>query len=331
MNVQIQVHRAPVLVDPKLRSAGNVNKGVDSRDWAPQLARMAVARAEGRDRTASIQRVFLGLLAANLVVVGTKIAIGVSAGSLSVISDAVHSSVDAFNNILFIILMRYAGAEADANHPYGHGKFEVLGALTIVVFLAVASFELLKSAVGRLMAQAPAPVLTGLDLSLLAGTLAINLWVAWFESRKGREHSSDLLLADAAHTRVDVLITVGVIAGSVLSRAGVRHVDPIVALAVVLLVGRVSYQILRRGVPVLVDQAAQEPDVVRRSAEGVDGVSSAHDIRSRLAAGVAFAELTIKVSGRLPVDEAHEIADAVEHRLKDELKLDRVVVHIEPR
>jgi len=292
---------------------------------------MAVARAEGRDRTASIQRVFLGLLAANLVVVGTKIAIGVSAGSLSVISDAVHSSVDAFNNILFIILMRYAGAEADANHPYGHGKFEVLGALTIVVFLAVASFELLKSAVGRLMAQAPAPVLTGLDLSLLAGTLAINLWVAWFESRKGREHSSDLLLADAAHTRVDVLITVGVIAGSVLSRAGVRHVDPIVALAVVLLVGRVSYQILRRGVPVLVDQAAQEPDVVRRSAEGVDGVSSAHDIRSRLAAGVAFAELTIKVSGRLPVDEAHEIADAVEHRLKDELKLDRVVVHIEPR
>ncbi len=291
---------------------------------------MAVARTAGRDRTVSIQRVFLGLLAANLVVVGAKIVVGVSAGSLSVISDAVHSSVDALNNILFIILMRYAGAEADANHPYGHGKFEVLGALGIVIFLAVASFELLKSAVGRLVAQAPSPRLTGLDLWLLAGTLAINLWVAWLESRKGREYSSDLLLADAAHTRVDVMITTGVIAGSVLSRAGVRHVDPIVALAVVLLIGRVAYQILRRGVPVLVDQAAQEPEAVRRSAEGVDGVHSAHDIRSRLAAGVAYAELTIKVSGQLPVDEAHDIADAVEHRLKEDLKLDRVVVHIEP-
>jgi len=291
---------------------------------------MASARAAGRDRTVSIQRVFLGLLAANLVVVGAKIAIGVSAGSLSVISDAVHSSVDAINNVLFITLMRYAGAEADENHPYGHGKFEVLGALGIVIFLAVASFELLKSAIGRLLAQAPTPHLTALDLWLLAGTLAINLWVAWIESVKGREFASDLLLADAAHTRVDVMITVGVIAGSVLSRYGVRHVDPIVALLIVLLIGRVAYQILRRGVPVLVDQAAQEPDAVRQAAERVEGVRSAHDIRSRLAAGVAFAELTIKVAGHLPVDEAHDIADAVEHRLKDDLKLDRVVVHVEP-
>jgi len=291
---------------------------------------MASARAAGRDRTASIQRVFFGLLAANLVVVGAKIVVGVSAGSLSVISDAVHSSVDALNNIVFIILMRYAGAEADANHPYGHGKFEVLGALGIVILLAVASFELLKSAVARLVAQAPTPHLTGLELGVLAGTLAVNLWVAWVESSKGRQFASDLLLADAAHTRVDVMITTGVIVGSVLSRFGVRHVDPIVALLVVLAIGRVSYQILRRGVPVLVDQAAQEPDTVRQAAERVDGVRSAHDIRSRLAAGVAFAELTIKVAGHLPVDEAHDIADAVEHRLKDDLKLDRVVVHVEP-
>jgi len=291
---------------------------------------MAVAGAPGRDRTASIQRVFLGLLAANLVVVGAKVAIGVQAGSLSVISDAIHSSVDAFNNIVFVVLMRYAGAEADAEHPYGHGKFEVLGALGIVIFLAVASLELLKGAVGRLVAQAPPPRLTALELWLLVGTLGINLWVAWFEARKGRQYASDLLLADAAHTRVDVIITTGVILGSLLSRAGVRHVDPIVTLAVVVMIARVAWQILKRGVPVLVDRAAHEPEAVRRAAEGVTGVHSAHDIRSRLAAGVTFAELTIKVAGRLPVDEAHDIADAVERRLKDDLKLDRVVVHIEP-
>ena len=291
---------------------------------------MAVAGASGRDRTASIQRVFLGLLTANLVVVGAKVAIGIRADSLSIISDAIHSSVDAFNNIVFVVLMRYAGAEADAEHPYGHGKFEVLGALGIVIFLAVASLELLKGAIGRLVAQSPPPQLTALDLWLLFGTLCINLWVAWFEARKGRQYTSDLLLADAAHTRVDVMITTGVILGSLLSRAGVRHVDPIVTLAVVVMIARVAWQILKRGVPVLVDRAAHEPEAVRRAAEGVTGVHSAHDIRSRLAAGVTFAELTIKVSGRLPVDEAHDIADAVERRLKDDLKLDRVVVHIEP-
>ena len=291
---------------------------------------MAVASVAARDRTASIQRVFLGLLVANLAVVGAKVVIGVSAGSLSVISDGIHSSVDAFNNIVFMILMRYAGAEADANHPYGHGKFEVLGALIIVIFLAVASIELLKEAIGRLLHPVAPPSLDGLQLGLLAGTLLVNLWVAWFEARKGRALASDLLLADAAHTRVDVMITTGVIAGSVVSRLGVHNVDALVTLAVVAMIVRVAYQILRRGVPVLVDQAAHEPDVVRTSAEGVAGVRAATDIRSRLAAGVAFAELTIKVDGTLAVDRAHDIADAVERRLKDDLKLDRVVVHVEP-
>ena len=291
---------------------------------------MAVARAVGRNRTASIQRVFLALLVANLAVVGAKLAIGISAGSLSVIGYAVHSSVDAFNNIVFAVLMRYAGAAADENHPYGHGKFEVLGALGIVIFLAVASVELLKSAVARLLANAPPPDLTTLDLGLLGSTLAVNTWVAWFEARKGREFASDLLLADAAHTRVDVLITIGVIAGGILSRARVPHVDPLITCAIVVLIARVSWQILRRGVPVLVDQAAHEPDVVRRAAEGVVGVRAAYDIRSRLAAGIAFAELTIGVSGQLAVDEAHDISDAVEQRLKEDLRLDRVVVHIEP-
>jgi cation diffusion facilitator family transporter len=291
---------------------------------------MAVARAIGRDRTASIQRVFLGLLGANLAVVGAKLAIGIGSGSLSVIGDAIHSSVDAFNNIVFTILMRYAGAEADANHPYGHGKFEVLGALGIVIFLAVASLELIKSAVARLAAGAAPPHITTLGLWLLGGTLAVNGWVAWYEARKGHELSSDLLLADAAHTRVDVMITVGVILGAFLSRAHVPHVDPVVALAIVVMIVRVAWQILRRGVPVLVDQAAHEPDILQRSAEGVDGVRSAYDIRSRLAAGVAFAELTIGVSSALAVDEAHAISDAVERRLKEDLKLDRVVVHIEP-
>ncbi len=291
---------------------------------------MAVASVAARDRTASIQRVFLGLLVANLAVVGAKIIVGIKAGSLSVISDGIHSSVDAINNIVFIILMRYAGAEADANHPYGHGKFEVLGALGIVIFLAVASFELLKNAIGRLAAGAPPPNLTALDLWVLGGTLFINLWVAWYEARKGRALASDLLLADAAHTRVDVMITTGVIVGGILSRASVPHVDAIITIAVVVLIVRVAYQILKRGVPVLVDQAAHEPDIVRSAAEGVAGVRAATDIRSRLAAGVGFAELTIKVDGSLAVDQAHHIADAVERRLKDDLKLDRVVVHVEP-
>jgi cation diffusion facilitator family transporter len=281
-------------------------------------------------RATAIQRVFAGLLVANLAVVAAKVVIGVRAGSLSVLGDAIHASVDALNNVLFILLMRVAGSAPDADHPYGHGKFEVLGALGIVVFLSVACFELLKGAVERLIARAPSPFLTNTDLVLLAFTLAINIWVAWYEARRGRALSSELLLADAAHTRADVLITVGVMLGGVLARLGVRHVDPIFAMIITILIFRIGYQIVRRAVPILVDEVAREPDKIRAAAEGVDGVSSAYAIRSRSAAGVVFAELTIGVQGQLAVARAHEIADAVEGRLKADLAMDEVVVHIEP-
>lgn len=281
-------------------------------------------------RSVAIQRVFLGLLIANLAVVGAKVVIGTRTGSLSVLGDAIHASVDALNNIIFIALMRVAGSAPDEDHPYGHGKFEVLGALGIVVFLSVSCFELLKGAAGRLVSGAPSPILTNFDLAILGATLAVNMWVAWYEASRGRALGSELLLADAAHTRADVFITMGVIGGGVLARAGVQHVDPVLAIVITFLIVRIGYQIVRRAVPILVDEVAREPGKIRATAEGVPGVEAAYHIRSRSAAGVIFAELTIGVAGALAVERAHEIADAVETRLKNDLSLDEVVVHIEP-
>lgn len=288
------------------------------------------APAASPGRSSAIRRVFLGLLAANIAVVAAKAVIGARAGSLAVLGDAVHSSVDAINNVLFMALMRVAGRAPDEDHPYGHTKFEVLGALAIVIFLSVSCFELLKGAIGHLVHAGAPPAFTGPDLALIAATLAVNVWVAWYEARRGRELDSDLLLADAAHTRADVFITIGVLAGAALSRRGVPYVDPVIAIVVTGLIARIGWQILRRAVPTLVDQVARAPDAIRRSAESVDGVRSAYDIRSRSAAGVVFAELTIGVTGSMPVEHAHAIADAVEDRLRNELKLDQVVVHIEP-
>lgn len=281
-------------------------------------------------RAAGIQRVFLGLLAANLAVVGAKLVIGIRSGSLAVLGDAIHASSDAINNGIFIALTRLASSAPDANHPYGHGKFEVLGALGIVIFLSVSCFELLKGAIGRMLTGGAQPLLTGRDLSLLAMTLLVNLWVTWFEARRGRALESQLLLADAAHTRADVFITAGVIAGALLARSGVPHVDAGIAIIIAGLIVRAGYQIFRRAVPVLVDEVARQPEAIKASAERVDGVRSAYAIRSRSAAGVVFAELTIGVPGQLAVKRAHEIADAVEERLKSDLDLDQVVVHIEP-
>jgi cation diffusion facilitator family transporter len=278
-----------------------------------------------------VRRVLRGLLIANLAVVAAKATIGAFANSLAVVGDAVHSSIDAVYNILGLIVIHLASRAPDEDHPYGHRKFETLGALGICVVLVVTSFELARSAINRLAAGGQLVQLTDLGLALLLGTLAINVLVAWYENRQGQLLQSELLIADAAHTRTDVFITIGVLIGMIFSRQGHLWVDPAVAIAVALLILRVAYQILRRVVPVLVDERAIPEPTIRRSAQAVDGVISAYGIRSRGGkSGVRFAEVTIAVDPHANVADAHAIADAVEERLKKDLELEEVTVHVEP-
>lgn len=291
---------------------------------------MTPARAPARERATEIQRVLLGLLVANLAVVGAKFAIGIASGSLAVLGDAVHSSVDAMNNVLGLAIIGVAARAPDEDHPYGHTKFETLGALAIVMFLSISWFELVRGAVSRLLVGAPTLDISPLQLGVLVATLAINTAVAWYETRRGQELESDLLLADAAHTRADVLVTLGVLASVLLSRAGLAIADPVVALVVAAVVLYLAWRIAARSVPVLVDQHALPAASIRGVAESVHGVHSAYAIRSRGAPGRTFAELTIAVDGSASVESAHKIADTVEDRLRSELKLHEIVVHVEP-
>ena len=284
------------------------------------------------DRAAAVRRVLWGLLAANIAVVVAKGFIGLTAGSLAVLGDALHSGVDAFNNVLGIVVVGVAAKAPDEEHPYGHGKFETLGALTIVGFMSITCFELVRDAVDRLVAARAAPVLTDLQLATLLVTLGVNVAVAWYENRRGRELQSDLLLADAAHTRSDVFITIGVLIGLLFARRGLWWVDPALALLIALFIVRIAYHIFRRAVPVLVDATAIPTGTIRALAESVEGVRGAYGIRSRggEAAAARYAEVTIAVDGTANVAAAHAIADQVEARLKQDLNLSEVTVHVEP-
>jgi cation diffusion facilitator family transporter len=284
------------------------------------------------DRAAAVRRVLTGLLVANLAVVAAKAFIGLSTGSLAVLGDGLHSGIDALNNVLGIVVVGVASKAPDEDHPYGHGKFETLGALIIVGFMSITCFELVRDAVGRIATARPAPLLTDLQLGVLLATLAINVAVAWYENRRGRELGSDLLIADAAHTRADVFITVGVLVGLLFSRSGFWWVDPALAIVIAVFIVRIAYRIFRRAVPVLVDASALPTGTIRAVAESVDGVRGAYSIRSRGGdeSSIRYAEVTIAVDGSANVTAAHAIADQVEERLKQDLKLAEVTVHVEP-
>jgi cation diffusion facilitator family transporter len=283
-----------------------------------------------RERSSRVRRVLGGILVANIVVVIVKFTVGINTNSLAVFGDALQSSVDSANNLVAIFVVRVAAKAPDEDHPYGHAKFETLGALLIALLLALSIFELVRGAVARLLSGAPPLNVSGFALGLLVFTLVVNIGVVWIETRAGRRLQSDLLLADALHTRTDVFITLGVLAGLALARAGLAWADPALALAVAALVGRAGYQILRRSIPTLVDERAFDQSTIQREAEEIAGVVSAYSIRSRHAGDRRFAELTIAVDGQSNVANAHRIADQVEERLRDRLELDEVTVHVEP-
>lgn len=271
------------------------------------------------------------ILVLNAVVVAAKVAVGLRTDSLSVLGAALESGFDMLNNVVGIALVGVAARGPDEDHPYGHEKFETLGALAIVGFLSISCFELLREGV-RYMVVGRAPRSPSLaELLVIIATMGVNLVVVWYERRRGRQLNSAFLLADAAHTGSDIYVTAAALASLLLARAGLGFIDPVLAIAVALVIAWNGYQIVRGTVPVLVDERAVEAAEIRRLLSAIPGISDVPSVRSRaMASGVLFAEVTICVDAETTVEEAHRIADAVEERLADKLGASEVTVHVEP-
>ncbi|MFN0084875.1 MAG: cation diffusion facilitator family transporter [Blastocatellia bacterium] len=280
-----------------------------------------------------IQRVLVLTLVLNLSVVIGKMVAGLLAGSLSVISDAIHSSVDSINNIVGLVVMRFATAEADDDHPYGHGKFETLAAFVIAGFLFVTCYQLGGSALRRLLGgPSPAPEITSLTIGVMIATIVINIIVAVYERREGIRLKSDFLIADAIHTRSDVVVSASILVGLLFVRQGYVWLDSVLTLGVAVVIAWNGYQIFKSTVPILVDAAPVPADQIAGIVEKVAGVHSVHDIRSRGRAGEMFIEMCLHISPEIEQDHvrAHEITEIIEHRLEQEFGRVHATIHVEP-
>ena len=235
------------------------------------------------------------------------------------------------NNVIAMLLVALAARGPDEDHPYGHDKFETLGALMIVGFLSISCFEILRTAVTQLVHPQLPNAPTSFELLLLGSTAFVNLIVVWYERRKGRQLGSALLLADAAHTGGDIFVTVLAFISLLLTRVGYGRADPWLAIVVALIIGWSGYQILRVTVPILVDQRAVDGSELRRLVAAIPGITGVPNVRSRTSAsGVLFAEVTILCDGALSVAESHQLADAAEAAIRDTLGTADVTVHVEP-
>jgi cation diffusion facilitator family transporter len=138
------------------------------------------------DNRSEVSKVLTITLLLNLLVMGLKAWVGWWTGSLSLLADALHSVTDSANNVLGLVASRFASPEPDRDHPYGHQKFDAVGALAISAFLGIACFEILQGAVERLFSPSQEVKMSAPVLWLLLIVLGVNIFVAFYERHVGR-------------------------------------------------------------------------------------------------------------------------------------------------
>jgi cation diffusion facilitator family transporter len=279
-----------------------------------------------------VRRVLWITLALNLAVCAIKAVVGLWTGSLAVLADALHSLTDGANNVLGLIVTRWSATPADREHPYGHQKFEAMGALAIAALLGIACFEVVKAAVTRLLDDSPRLVaMDAASLGLLVLVLATNIFVATYERRAGRKLNSPLLLADAEHTFGDIWITLGVLLGAIgLWSLGWQWLDLALAVPVAGAVLWSGWKVLRGNLPWLVDAIAIAPESIEQLALSVPGVVDCHDVASRgLIGRQVFVEMHLVTDAR-DVETSHRITEEIERKLMERFGPVHATIHVEP-
>lgn len=294
-----------------------------SRKWIDDGYRTPELRDVGKIRWVLVITMLL-----NFVATAVKLVAGFATGALSVVADGLDSFFDGVSNLVGLVGLNIASKPADADHPYGHRKFETIAALIIAFLLFLTSWQLLLTAWDRWWSDA-IPEINIWTVVAMGVAMIIQAGTSFYELHQGRRLQSEVLIADALHTRASILISLSVLGGLVLVNFGFPKADPILAAFVALMIAKIGVDILRETLPVLVDRAAFDPSQIAGIVDDVGGIESFHKVRSRGAAGSASIDMHIRVAPEKTVREANAVADEVRRRLLAMDGVNDVTIHIE--
>lgn len=253
-------------------------------------------------RVAAISIVASGSMAA------IKFAVGVAIGSLALISEALHSSVDFVATVITWLVVRVSGRPADDEHHYGHGKIESLSALGVIAMLYVLAGGILVQAYGHLREGAAPPTLSVLPFVVLLADIAVNFWRARALHRAARDTQSHALAADALHFASDVLGSGAVIVGLALSGLGYAWGDAAAAIGVAVIISLLGLRLARTTVETLLDRA---PEGVAEKATAalaaIPGIVDIERLRVRMVGATYFIDAAVHVPRTYPIDRIEAI------------------------
>jgi cation diffusion facilitator family transporter len=280
-------------------------------------------------------------VASNSVLVVFKLIVGLLIGSVSVLSEAIHSGMDLIAALIAFFAVRMAGRAADEEHPFGHTKVENMSAAIEALLIFAAAVWIIIEAVRRLIHPHPLETV-GWGVGVMLVSTIANLIVSQMLFKVGKETDSAALTADAWHLRTDVYTSVGVVAGLGIIWLGgfffpgldLTWLDPVVAIAVAGLIIHAAYDLTRHAVQDLVDQSIppEEKEWLENYLSSLyPTVRSFHRLRTRKAGATRFINLHLALDSKLTVAESHSIGDKIVADFKSHFPHDvDVIVHIEP-
>lgn len=282
------------------------------------------------DRYLEVSRVLVRVLLLNLAVAGAKILLGVTTGAVSVLTDGFHSLTDGGSNVVALVALRVARRPPDADHPYGHRKFETMASVGILVFLLLVVVQVLWAAFERLRTPV-VPTVDALTFAVMGATFLVNIGVVRYERRAGRRLGSEVLIADSHHTQSDLFTSLTVIAALIGVTLGFPLLDPIAAVIVAGFIGWACWQIFQETTRILADQIVMAEADIRDVVSEVPEVLGCHRIRSRGAVDHVFLDLHVWLDPGMRLDDAHRISHVVKDRIMARYpQVKDAIIHIEP-
>lgn len=275
---------------------------------------------------------FLSIVSNSTLIV-MKIVAGILSGSVSIISEAIHSSMDLLASLIAFYSVNVSSKPADKEHPYGHGKIENISGVIEGLLIFLAAFLIIKEAILKLIHPAEIAVVY-VAITVMVISAVVNIIVSRILYKVAEEEDSIALKADALHLKTDVYTSAGVAFGLLLIKiTGIEFLDPIVAISVACLIIKEAWELCRHSFGPLIDSCIsqeEEEKIQKVIQEYKENVIDYSKLRARRSGQYKLIDFTIIVSESLSLKEAHEISDQIEKQIEACIHNTDVLIHIEP-
>ena len=267
----------------------------------------------------------------NTLLILLKLAAGLISGSVSIISEAIHSSMDLVAAIIAFFSVKVSDNPPDSRHPYGHGKVENISGVIEAILIFIAAIWIIVEAVKKLLGEKIELESIEIGSAVMIVSAVVNTIVSRKLYKVARATNSVALEADALHLKTDVYTSLGVAAGlGLIMITRINWLDPLVAIMVALFIIRESYHLLTRAFTPLLDTAWGDIEIRELEKTLNQMEVNYHDLRTRIAGNYRFIDIHIQIPEDVSVGNAHQYCDRIENQLTSNYENLTVTIHVEP-